>query len=112
MILSRTDRLILGILLGLALLAIGIDQLIAPSQGPKMAVGEGAEPLDLNTASFAELLRLPGIGPTLAERIITYRERNGPFRSLEELLHIRGIGPKLLQRLKGRVKLGGEPLLP
>ncbi len=112
MILSRTDRLILGILLGLALLAAAVNQLIAPSQGPKVAVGESAEPLNLNTASFAELLRLPGIGPTLAERIITYRERNGPFRSLEELLHVRGIGPKLLQKLEGRVKLGGELLQP
>lgn len=110
MILSRTDRLVLGLLLGLGLLAAGIGQLAGPS--PPLELKESAEPVELNSASFAELLRLPGIGPTLAERIIAYRERNGPFRSLEELLQVRGIGPKLLRRLEGRIRIGEGPPRP
>lgn len=66
------------------------------------------EPLDLNSASFTELLRLPGIGPTLAERIVLYRERHGPFRSLGELLNIKGIGKALLERLRGKLVLEGS----
>jgi competence protein ComEA len=110
MILSRTDRLVLGLLLSLALLAAGVDQLIGPSR--PLNVKESEEPIELNTASFAELLRLKGIGPTLAERIIAYRERNGPFRTLEELLNVRGIGPKLLRQLEGKLKVGEGPPRP
>jgi competence protein ComEA len=55
--------------------------------------------LDLNGASWAELLQLPGLGPALAERILAYREANGPFQSVEELDNVKGIGPKLLDRI-------------
>lgn len=110
MILSRTDRLVLGLLLGLALLTAGVGRLTGPAQ--RLEPKESAEPVELNTASFAELLRLPGIGPVLAERIIAYREQNGPFRSLEELLHVRGIGPKLLRQLEGRVRIDEGLLRP
>jgi len=102
---SRSDRLILGIVLSLAILGIGLAWAVNPRL-PEIATGprpEGPHKLDLNRASFSELLQLPGIGPTLAERIIRYREEHGPFRSLEKLLEIKGIGPKLLERLSGRI---------
>lgn len=47
----------------------------------------------INRATAAELERLPRVGPALARRIIAWREKNGPFRSLEDLRHVRGIGP-------------------
>ena len=56
-------------------------------------------PLDLNTATAAELDALPGIGPVLAARIVEHR-RHGAFRSVEELLSVPGIGPRLLARLR------------
>lgn len=47
---------------------------------------------NLNTATVEQLQSIPGIGPTLAQRIVEYRNRSGGFRSLEELLAVEGIG--------------------
>ena len=59
--------------------------------------------VNVNTATSEDLQRLPGIGPALAERIIDFRERNGPFGSLAELDAVSGIGPGVLARLDGMV---------
>ncbi|GER22157.1 competence protein ComEA [Zafaria cholistanensis] len=64
---------------------------------------EAAGTVNLNTATSGELQRLPGIGPALAERIIAFRQDNGPFGSLAELDAVSGIGPAVLSRLEGRV---------
>lgn len=56
-------------------------------------------PLDLNAATAAELEFLPGIGPSTAMLIVSYREQNGPFQRLEQLLDIPGIGPRTLEGL-------------
>lgn len=60
------------------------------------------EPIDVNHATAEELRRLPGIGPTLSQRIIEKREEQ-PFRSVEDLRRVRGIGPKTLERLRPHV---------
>lgn len=59
-----------------------------------------AAPVSLSNASQTELETLPGIGPRTAERIIAYREQNGPFGSVEELEEVSGIGPAILERLR------------
>lgn len=56
--------------------------------------------LNLNTATEDQLRTLPGIGETLARRIIDYREANGPFSSAEELTAVEGIGNALLYRIR------------
>lgn len=56
--------------------------------------------LELNTATMAELDRLPGIGPVLAGRIVEHRRQHGEFRRVDELLTVPGIGPRLLERLR------------
>jgi competence protein ComEA len=56
------------------------------------ATGAPNGPVDLNTASQAELEALPGIGPALAQAILAYREEHGGFRSVGELQEVRGIG--------------------
>ena len=48
--------------------------------------------ININTASQAELEKLPGIGEKTAEKIIEYREENGPFQSIEDLKNVSGIG--------------------
>ncbi len=45
-------------------------------------------------------MKLKGIGPVLAERIIQYRKMHGYFRSVDELIKIKGIGPKTLEKLR------------
>lgn len=60
----------------------------------------GDSRININTADRAELERLPGIGPALAERIIQYREQNGPFVSVDDLMNVSGIGEKRLEGLR------------
>lgn len=62
--------------------------------------------VNINQAGVAELQELPGIGPAIAQRIVEYRDKNGPFRRVEDLLNVRGIGEKKFQRLKDRVTVG------
>ncbi len=63
-------------------------------------------PLDLNNATLVELELLPGIGPTLAQRLVEYREARGGFRDVADLHDIPGIGPMLFEQLRERVCIG------
>ncbi len=105
---SRSDgRTLLGVI-GLALLALGWGLLDSPPSAtmiPVEARESAPRVLDLNRASIQELTALPGIGPTLAERIARYRMVQGPFRSVEELLNVPGIGPRTLERLRLYVRV-------
>jgi len=56
--------------------------------------------VNVNEATAAELERLPGIGKTLAARIIAYREEHGPFASLDELRNVTGIGKETIERIR------------
>ena len=56
--------------------------------------------LDLNTATKGELIGLPGIGESLADRIISYRNEHGAFATANELLHVRGIGLRKLDKIR------------
>ena len=64
--------------------------------------------IDLNTAGVEELKALSGVGDALAERIIAYREENGPFRRVEELTKVNGIGMKILEDNIERLTVGTE----
>jgi competence protein ComEA len=64
------------------------------------------ELININTASVAELDTLPGIGPTLAQRIIDYREQNGPFISIEDIIDVPGIGAGNFERFKDMITVG------
>lgn len=60
-------------------------------------------PVDLNEANAEQLTAVPGIGETLAARIVAFREEHGPFRRVEDLLKVRGIGEKSFQKLRPHV---------
>lgn len=62
--------------------------------------------LDINRATKEQLEALPGIGPVLAQRIITYREKSGGFKSIAQLRNISGIGPKRLGGIKDFITVG------
>lgn len=67
----------------------------------------GGERVDLNSASAAEVARLPRIGMSLAKRIVEDRTARGPFRGPQDLDRVRGIGPGLLAALADKVHFGG-----
>jgi competence protein ComEA len=62
--------------------------------------------ININTASSAELEALPGIGPTTAQKIIAYREQNGPFINTEDIINVSGIGPGTYERIKDLITVG------
>lgn len=70
------------------------------SAGGGAAGASGSAPLNLNSATAAQLDGLPGIGPVLAGRILDWRTKNGRFSTVDELGEISGIGQKALERLR------------
>ncbi len=86
------------------------ERLDIPKQRPELVIGGNADPqvsvININTASQAQLEALPGVGPTLAQRIITYRSENGRFTRVEDLLKVSGIGSALLERIRNQITIG------
>ena len=66
----------------------------AEQQTPQLSAPTEEEPLNLNTATQAELELLPGIGPVLAQAILDYRDSFGGFSAKEQLMEVSGIGEK------------------
>ena len=78
----------------------------APASAPPARTSKAAAlvgPINVNNAGVAELQKLPGIGPKLAQRIVDSRTLRGRFRSVEELRRVSGIGPKTLEKLRPHV---------
>lgn len=77
----------------------------APSSAGAVAAPQesGSGLINVNTADAAALDKLPGVGPSLAARIVEYRRKNGPFSSMDDLDSVEGIGPSKLENLKDTV---------
>ncbi|MFF0251874.1 helix-hairpin-helix domain-containing protein [Micromonospora zamorensis] len=85
------------------LIVVGVTPPPAPA-GP--AAGEAAPavgPLNLNTATLAQLDALPGVGPVLAQRILTHRDQHGGFKAVGDLRQVDGIGDARYEQLKDLV---------
>jgi competence protein ComEA len=76
------------------------DRTFEPSRQPRVRAT-----ININTATQGELEALPGIGPSIAQRIIQQRESKGPFTSIEDLDKVRGIGPVTIERLRPYVSV-------
>ncbi|NDJ86089.1 MAG: ComEA family DNA-binding protein [Chloroflexi bacterium] len=64
--------------------------------------------VNINLADQAELETLPGIGPSLAGRILDYREANGPFATIEDLENVAGIGSRTIENLRPYITVGSN----
>jgi competence protein ComEA len=78
---------------------------VLATPGPEV-ITASTELININTASQAELETLPGIGPTTAQKIIAYRQANGPFVSTEDIINVSGIGPGTYERIKNLITVG------
>jgi competence protein ComEA len=87
-------RLLLAVGAALALLAA------------RPAAAENA-PININTASAAELSEIKGIGAAKAQAIVDHRQANGEFKSVDDLKLVRGIGDKMLEQLRPQVTVSG-----
>lgn len=74
------------------------------------AVGAQEETLkvDLNRAGIEELMKLPGVGEKVAQRIVAYREEHGGFQAPEELMNVRGIGEKTYLKIESYLTVSKE----
>ena len=90
-------RILAALLVALALLA----HPAAAQDSDRSAMKSGpAGPVNLNTATAAQLESLPGIGARTAALIVEYRQKNGGFKKIEDLMNVRGVGEKSFLRLK------------
>ena len=71
--------------------------------GTPGAVAAPPGPVDLNRATVEQLDALPGVGPSTAAAIVSYRDQHGPFGSVDDLLQVRGIGPAKLDAIRALV---------
>ena len=62
--------------------------------------------ININTADLQRLEELPGVGPVIAQRILDYRQLNGPFAQVEDLLQVKGIGEKTLEKILPYIFIG------
>ena len=68
-----------------------------------------AEPVNINTADATALAKaLNGIGPAKAKAIVSYREKNGPFKSVDQLAMVEGITQKLIDKNRADIRLGAD----
>jgi competence protein ComEA len=95
-------RMMTAIVLTIGLVSAAVSAQEEPRPATKAATASASAgaPINLNTATVAQLETLPGIGKSTAERILEYRQKNGSFKKVEDLMNVRGIGEKSFLKMK------------
>jgi competence protein ComEA len=89
-----------------SVLSLAVILVLAAVLTTGMAAAQKPELVNINTASVEELQVLPRVGPVVAQRIVDYREKNGPFERIAELMNVKGIGEKTFAGLKDLITVG------
>ena len=90
---------------------VAVATLIALAAAPVFAADAPSGVVNINTASAEQLALLPGVGPSVAGRIVEHRPKNGEFKQAEDLLLVKGIGEKGFERMKSYVTTSGATTL-
>ncbi len=98
---------------GIEIIIPSVNENSSPSPGTAKTVQQPTPtvsyPININTAPQLLIEELPGIGPTKAQAIITYRQEHGPFQKIEDLLNVPGIGDGLFSQIKGLISILDAP---
>jgi competence protein ComEA len=94
-----------------AVAALVIALLCIPASGQADAKPEVTKRVNINSADSSQLCMLPRVGPSLADRIVTYRKDNGPFKKPEDLMLVQGVGDKTFQLIKPYLATSGDTTL-
>jgi competence ComEA-like helix-hairpin-helix protein len=111
-VLRRGDQTTVAMWMLLIFAAIGGWRVANSGENNRLVEADNYPPcaasfqVDINAADLPELIMLPGIGDTLAQRIIEVRKNNGPYTKPDDLLEVRGIGIKIMERLRPYVLTG------
>jgi competence protein ComEA len=92
-----------------AALAVALAALVASGSAYATGKPQPTAKVNINTASVEQLTTLPGVGPTLAARIVEHRQKAGAFRSTQELMTVKGIGEKNLAKIEAWLTVGEAP---
>lgn len=95
-------RFITGLLL-LCVLGVAVPTIVCAADSAEVVAQ--IVKVSLNSGSAADLQVLPGIGEVTAERIIAFRELNGPFASVDDLVKVKGVGSKTLEKIRPMLEL-------
>ena len=79
----------------------------APNVTSKPSTSQANGKININTADLQTLMTLPGIGEAYAQRIIDYRQANGPFGKISDIMNVSGIGEKRFDAIKDFITTGG-----
>jgi len=102
----RTKGAMATLCLVAMVLAVAVSPALAVEGGDaKTAKDEPTRQIDINKASAVELTAIPGVGNVIAQRIVEFRDKQGPFRRVEDLMKIRGIGEKSFQKIRPYIKV-------
>jgi comEA protein len=101
--------IIISIILGLCLIFSTVSFLflnpkaVSAAEATTASKAGAVKSININTASAGELTSLKGVGEKTAQAIIEYRQKNGPFKTIEDIKKVKGIGNKKFEVIKGSI---------